>query len=93
MCQTNQRQRAEDDDKQPNQDESKLLHDEGFRFDPAISSWTMPAIAKNRLLAEHAFNGVLESRVSSHRSRCRPGNPAPVFFPSLSESLHPADPP
>jgi hypothetical protein len=51
-----------DDDKKPSKDESRLLHDEGLRFDPAISSWTMPATAKNRVLAQHAYNGMLESR-------------------------------
>jgi hypothetical protein len=51
-----------DDDKKPSKEESKLLHDEGLRFDGTIGSWWIPVSAQNRLLAEHAYNGVQESR-------------------------------
>jgi hypothetical protein len=50
------------EDKLPNKAETALLRQEGLVFESDDKAWAMPDTEQNRLLAMHAFNGILKLR-------------------------------
>jgi hypothetical protein len=51
-----------DPGKLPSKEETAYLRAEGMRYEGDIKAWTLTANAENRLLAHHAYNGLLEKR-------------------------------